>query len=168
MPVDKTRDVFKAYEDSATAQNGIKEAHFLDLINRYFTKIKGALSEDEAKELLQSIKKLEFDDVAHGFKLIDETGYEKFDLFVQLNGHAVETWERYMRVRSLENPFERRRAFLQIKREFYEYVISVPARQVSNEVMDFEYMGRLPYESLDTYYDAVTGFKPRSHGVMIL
>ena len=168
LPVDKTRDVFKAYEDSATAQNGIKEAHFLDLINRYFTKIKGALSEDEAKELLQSIKKLEFDDVAHGFKLIDETGYEKFDLFVQLNGHAVETWERYMRVRSLENPFERRRAFLQIKREFYEYVISVPARQVSNEVMDFEYMGRLPYESLDTYYDAVTGFKPRSHGVMIL
>jgi len=168
LPVDKTRDVFKAYEDGATAQRGIQEAHFLDLINRYFTKIKGALSEDESKELLTSIKKLEFDDVSQGFRLIDESGYEKFDLFVELNGHAVETWERYMRVRSIENPFERRKAFLQIKREFYEYVISVPARQVSNDVMDFEYIGRIPYELLDTYYDEATGFKPRSNGVMIL
>jgi len=168
LPVDKTREVFKAYEDGATAQRGIQEAYFLDLINRYFAKIKGALSEDEAKELLQSIKKLEFDDVSHGFRLIDERGYEKFDLFVELNSRAVETWERYMRVRSMENPFERRRAFLQIKREFYEYVISVPAREVSNDVRDFEYIGKLPYELLDTYYDEATGFKPRSHGVMIL
>ncbi|MGZ8892783.1 MAG: helicase-related protein, partial [Halobacteriota archaeon] len=168
LPVDKTRDVFKSYEDGATAQRGIQEAHFLDLINRYFTKIKGALSEDESKELLTSIKKLEFDDVSQGFKLIDERGYDKFDLFVELNGHAVDTWERYIRVRSLENPFDRRRAFLEIKREFYEYVISVPARQVSNDVMDFEYIGRIPYELLDTYYDEATGFKPRSHGVMIL
>ena len=82
LPVDKTREVFKAYEDGATAQRGIQETYFLDLINRYFAKIKGALSEDESKELLQSIKKLEFDDVSHEFRLIDEKGYEKFDLFV--------------------------------------------------------------------------------------
>ncbi len=168
LPVDKTREVFKAYEDGATAQRGIQETYFLDLINRYFAKIKGGLSEDESKELLQSIKKLEFDDVSHEFRLIDEKGYEKFDLFVELNDHAVKTWERYMRVRSVENPFERRRAFLQIKREFYDYVISVPAREVSNDVRDFAYIGKLPYERLDTYYDKATGFKPRSHGVMIL
>ena len=68
----------------------------------------------------------------------------------------------------MENPFERRRAFLQIKREFYEYVISVPAREVSNDVRDFAYIGKLPYKPLDTCYNKATSFRVWSHGVMIL
>ncbi len=168
LPVDKTRDIFTSYEDGRHGHDDIQETNFLDLINYYFSKIKGALSEDTSNELLWSIRKLEFEDIYHEFRLIDERGYERFDLFVERNDQAVEIWQRYMRIRSIENSYQRRRAFLQIKREFYDYVISVPAREVSDDVKDFAYIGRIPHELLDTYYDEKTGFKPRSHAVMIL
>jgi len=168
LPVDKTKDTLKAYIEEGAESRGIQEAHFLQLINRYFSKIKGDLAEDEAKKLLQYIKKLEFDEINREFKLIDEKRYEKFDLFVELDDRAVNLWTQYKQIRNIENHFARRREFLSIKRDFYDYVISVPVDEVPDDLKDYPYLGRIPKEVLTTHYDKDTGFKPRSQGIMIL
>ncbi len=157
LPVDKTFDTLNAYTGGREGAV-VEEASFLELINDYFSKIKRALSADTSKELLQRITKLEFEHIYDEFKLIDEVGYEKLDLFVELDTLAQELWQRYEHIQGLVNKRERFRAFLQIKRDFYDYVISVPIRDVPDEILESEYLGRIPNEMLKIYYDEKTGF----------
>lgn len=158
LPMDKTFDTLNAHTDGIEGAV-VEEASFLKLINDYFSKIKRALSTDTSKELLQRITKLEFEHIYDEFKLIDEAGYEKLDLFVELDARAQELWQRYEHIQCLTDKRDRYRAFLQIKRDFYDYVISVPVRDVPDEIHESEYLGRIPNEMLEIYYDDTTGFK---------
>ena len=149
----------------------ICESEFLDLINEYFNSAKKRSSVDT--KLIDSIYELYFYDKnpdkgkrkpISEFKLIKED-YFKVDVFIELDDYAKYVWRKYCEIKELP-PFERRKEFLKIKKDFYDYVISVP----KNYAAGFE-EGVINYVSKDevsNYYDAETGFKRETAGEGVL
>lgn len=118
--VQKTRDVLEDKES-------INEAEFVTTIEEYYAHVDDAKSDDLSKKLLEEYTVLEFEDLNNGFHLIDKD-YPKDSVFVAVDKEAEELWDRFRTIREMRDRKERRRAFLAIKKEFYEYVIAVPSK----------------------------------------
>jgi len=150
-------------------QNQIEEKKFLDLINRYFDDAKGKSSSET--NLIDSLYKLYFYDKNFDlnkrtpiseFKLIEEEPY-KVDVFVEVDDKAKDVWQKYNEIRNNNklNGFEKKNEFLKIKKDFYDYVISVDEEKVKE--LHFLVEGKLLYISnkdLKLWYKADTGFDP--------
>ena len=67
------------------------------------------------------------------------------------------SWNIFSDVLSINNPIERKNEFLKIKKEFYEYVISVPKKYLPDGYNDGIY--HLCKDQVQEFYDTVTGFK---------
>lgn len=157
--IDKTREVLKN-------TNKIHENQFLDLNYAYFQKVKESKSDDRAKEILGCVHALMFESIQKEFHLIANE-YEKCDIFVELDDTAHKIWQKYLTLQDI-SPLERRREFLTIKKQFYDYVISVPktkAGPLMNEELGIGYISR---DELKIWYDPKTGFYPNDGGVIIL
>ncbi|CAD7774240.1 hypothetical protein FHEFKHOI_01532 [Candidatus Methanoperedenaceae archaeon GB50] len=144
-------------------KNKINESEFLKINEKYFEKIDIEKSDDESMSILETLEKLKFEDLSK-FKLIKED-YFKIDVFIELDDYAKYVWRKYCEIKELP-PFERRKEFLKIKKDFYDYVISVP----KNYAAGFE-EGVINYVSKDevsNYYDAETGFKRETAGEGVL
>jgi len=149
----------------------ICESEFLDLINEYFDSAKKR-SGMETK-LIDSIYELYFYDKkpdnekrkpVSEFKLIKKD-YFKIDIFVELDDTAKELWQKYCEIRSFP-PIERKKEFLKIKKDFYEYVISVPKEYcIGFKEDEINYISR---DEVPNYYDIETGFKRESAGEGVL
>ncbi|MDD3246497.1 MAG: CRISPR-associated helicase Cas3' [Methanosarcina sp.] len=151
--IDKTKEVLKE------SPSEIYEADLLLLNNNYFRKVKDTSSEDESKELLSCINELKFKTLTSDFRLIDDkAGYEKIDVFVELDVEAVEIWKEYILIKSLKNPLERKERFLAIRKKFSEYIISIPKKDFSCEEPEDLNIGYIPFEQIKHYYDPDTGF----------
>lgn len=148
----------------------IPESGFLKLINEFFEVAK-AKSGVETK-LINSIYELYFyDKTPDGanrkpiseFALIKED-YYKIDVFIEVDGKAKEVWKKYQGIRNNKKlePYECKKEFLKIKRQFYDYVISIP-KIYASDFGDDE-MGHVSNEELKNYYDSETGFKRDSSG----
>lgn len=162
------RDLFKDKRE-------IMEKDFLEMVNEYFKEAR-AKSRME-KELIKSIYELYFYDKTPDetkrkpiseFALIKED-YYKLDVFIEVDDKAREVWEEYEEIKNNKNlePYERKKEFLKVKRQFYDYVISIPQIYAS----DFrdDKIGHVSNEELRNYYDLETGFKrgTAGDGVMI-
>ena len=114
-----------------TEARQMSEKDFLPWINRYFQLIKQSQAWD--KRFIQSVNTLNFDHEdpqtfpVSKFKLI-ENNYEKFDVFVELDDKAVETWQKFKALEDIENPWERKKRFYGFKKDFFDYVISLPLK----------------------------------------
>ena len=151
--IDKTKEVIKE------SPSEIYEKDLLLLNNNYFRKVKDTSSEDESKELLSYINELKFNTLTSDFRLIDDkAGYEKIDVFVELDDEAVEIWKEYILIKSLKNPLERKERYLRIRKKFNEYIISVPKKDFSCEEPEDLNIGYIPFEQIEHYYDPETGF----------
>ncbi|OEU42314.1 hypothetical protein BGV40_10245 [Methanosarcina sp. Ant1] len=151
--IDKTKEVLKE------SPSEIYEKDLLLLNNNYFRKVKDTSSEDESKELLSYINELKFNTLTSDFRLIDDkAGYEKIDVFVELDDEAVEIWKEYILIKSLKNPLERKERSLKIRKKFNEYIISVPKKDFSCEEPEDLNIGYIPFEQIEHYYDSDTGF----------
>lgn len=151
----------------------VTESEFLGLINNYFERARKK-SQEETK-LVNSIYELYFYDKnpdnnkrkpVSEFKLIKED-YFKVDVFIELDSDAKKIWQKYREIRSIENPLERKKAFLKIKRQFYEYVISVPEK--FRDAVGFDEtlgIGHISKAEIDqgNGYDPDTGFKRENAG----
>ena len=155
--IDKTKEII----DNALLQSTqIPEDEFLKLANRYFSKVKEGLSKDESKKILSIIKKMEFNETKK-FKLIEEN-YEKVDIFIELDDNAKKVRIKYCEIREINDTFKRKNEFLKIKKEFYDYIISVP-KKFAEGFID-ENIGYVLNEELDIYYHSQTGFKRNNAG----
>jgi len=151
--IDKTKEVLKE------APSEIYEEDLLFLNNNYFRKVKDTSSEDESKELLSYINELKFKTLTSDFRLIDDkAGYEKIDVFVEMDEEAVGIWKDYILIKSLKNPLDRKEKFLAIRKKFNEYVISVSKKDFSCEELEDLNIGYIPFEQIKHYYDPETGF----------
>jgi CRISPR-associated endonuclease/helicase Cas3 len=148
----------------------IPESDFLEMINEYF-EVSKTKSKVETK-LIDSIYELYFYDKnpdnkrkpISEFKLIKED-YFKIDVFIELDDTAKEVWEKYQEIRKLP-PLERKKEFLKIKKQFYNYVISVPKNYVGG-FKEGE-INHVSKDELSNYYDAETGFKREAAGEGLL
>lgn len=157
----------------------IPESGFLKLINDFFEVAKSK-SRVETK-LINSIYEMYYYDKSPNtekrrpisdFELIKED-YFKVDVFVEVDDNAKEIWKRYREIRAIKDPLERKKRFLVIKKDFYDYVISVPkiyARQVGfDEKLSIGYISKTEIDQ-GTGYDREIGFKrdPPGSGSLIL
>ncbi len=157
--IDKTRDVLKE------APERISENYFLTLSNNYFKKIKDGGSNDESNTIISYVEKLEFEQLFKKFKLIQED-YYKIDVYIELDYFAKSVWNQYKEIKELKNPLDRKNEFLKIKKDFYEYVISIPkdkAPAPENE-NGIAYVSK---DELKFRYDEETGFVPGSGGTLL-
>lgn len=157
--IDKTKEIL-------SGTGIIEEKHFLDLNNRYFQKIKEAKSNDKAKEILDALYNLRFDYIKEHFHLIDNE-YEKTDVFIETDENAHIIWQQFKRLYEIRNPLERKNKFLNIKKQFYEYVISVPKIKSPALIDSDSGIGYIPLDNLDAWYDKNIGFFPKNEGALI-
>ncbi|MGC9366072.1 MAG: CRISPR-associated helicase Cas3' [bacterium] len=161
--VGKTINVFE--EENFRKNKMINETKFLELNNLYFKKVKSGMSDDLSMDLLNNVKKLEFDELSN-FELIKKD-LNKVDIFIELDDTAKKIWGKYKDIISNETlvGFEKKNEFLKIKKDFYEYVISVYKKN-----MDWLYNDQINYissDDLDNCYDLETGFRECDLGTII-
>lgn len=149
--INATLDVIKG--NQLTSE---KEFNFSS-VPKYYNYILKRGSQDKSSDLIAYLRKLNFSDIKHEFKLIS-TGYEKIDVFVEVDENAREIWEEYQEINTIENRFERKDAFSVIKADFYNYVISVDPKKLGTTVMDSEWLGYVSVNDLSRKYDLETGF----------
>lgn len=153
-------------------RNMIPELDFIELINNYF-KLAKAKSRSQTK-LIDSIYDLYFYDKNFDknkrlpiseFILIKEDFF-KTDIFIELDDDAKNVRQKYRLIKELKNPLDRKNEFLKIKKDFYEYVISIPkdkAPAPENE----NGIAYVSIEELKDRYDIETGFIPGSGGTLL-
>lgn len=157
----KTMDVFAAFK-----KNEIEECEFLGLNERYFEEIKKVNPDDDSEDILRNVEELKFSDLSK-FRLIDEN-YPKIDVFVELDEEANAVWQQYQRIKEDDtlNRYERKQELLKIKKQYYDYVISIPM-QYKHNITSFDeksWIGYISQEDIDDCYDLETGFKREDAG----
>ena len=153
--INKTEEIFKNRGER------INEPEFLRISEDYFKAINEGKSDDISNSILKDVEKLKFDELSR-FQLI-EKDYYKIDVFVEADEEAKEVWHKYQDLISDRkiSPFERKKEFLKIRRQFYDYVISIPER-FKNKLTDFNdktEMGYIASYDLDNLYSLETGFR---------
>jgi CRISPR-associated endonuclease/helicase Cas3 len=112
----------------------------------------------KSKIIEESIIKLKYDgkDGLSEFSIIEKT-YPVIDVFVEVDEEAEKKFKEFGEIRSIQNKFERHSKFKEIKKDFYSYVISVPAtvQNLPPIVNDFYYVSM---SSLNKHYDKNTGY----------
>ncbi|HOF03621.1 MAG TPA: hypothetical protein PLT58_06660, partial [Atribacterota bacterium] len=99
------------------------------------------------------------------FKLI-ESEYQKVDIFVELNEHAEEVYRKYQNIKEIKNLWDRKNEFLKIRKDFYDYVISIPYQYAGDFIENKEGIAKSIFPKIskeeikqDFYYEMETGFK---------
>ncbi len=151
--ISKTKEAFEEM-----GNNEVEEKDFLSLNNFYFDKVSKGKSDDKSTEILEEVKKLNFEEISK-FKLIEED-FRKVDIFVEADEDAQKIYKKYQEIKTIKNPLERKNEFLKIRKDFYEYVISVPLQYATGLTNDEE-IGYISKKEIDQglYYDQETGFK---------
>jgi CRISPR-associated endonuclease/helicase Cas3 len=157
--IDKTKEVLKNTKS-------IQEKKFLDLNNKYFQNVKDMQSNDSAKNLLGYLNNLRFEFLQKDFHLI-KNEYVKMDVFIELDDNAREIWNKFQDILGIKNPIERKNKFLQIKKQFYEYIISVSKDKALPLLVADTGIGYISHEELNSWYDKETGFHSGEGGVLI-
>jgi CRISPR-associated endonuclease/helicase Cas3 len=144
----------------------LREEEFLELIDKYYEMVWDKKSPDRSKELLESVKKLEYEQLVE-FKLIEEEPY-KHQVFVVLNDEAKKVLERVKEViRNVRNGqwkiWEARSELEKIKAHFYSFVINVNLGRSGDSIPIDEDLQIYVIDSdvLKQYYDEEVGFYPR-------
>ena len=146
--------------------NVISEQLFLSLNNQYFRLVEELHTNDTANKCLDLIRFLKYSELQDFFHLI-QNDYPKMDVFIETDDEAKKIWQEFIEIKT--KPFtERKNAFLKIKREFLDHVISVPknkAQELFREDLD---IGHISQEELKFRYDSKTGYIPSDGGTVII
>jgi len=144
----------------------IRESQFIDLNNDYFKMVKDMQGDEQTNEILTCVKHLKFSQLQEKFHLIRDD-YPKVDLFVEIDEPSHAIWNKYLAIQEMTG-LDRKTAFLSIKKEFYDYVISVPKTKAGRLVNDDINIGHISQEELKIWYDPETGFTPNDGGTLII
>jgi len=158
--IGKTKNVFKKISAMCEPKL-INEPKFLELNKSYFEEIKEGMSEDDSDKILKSIKKLNFEEISE-FKLIKEEPY-KVDVFVEADEKAKEVLQKYNDIWNNDKlkGFEKKNEFFRIKKDFYDYVISVDNKKVEDLPWLIEnQIKHISNKDLKDWYKPDIGFDP--------
>lgn len=152
-------------------ENFYEEKDILNLSKKYYQLVKERVSDDKSVELLKALYGLKFSgdkekdriNSIEDFVLIQEDFY-KSDVFVEIDEKAEKVWKEYENILKIKDVFERKEAFDRIKKDFYDYVISVPIKE--NIPLFENYFYYIPKSNLDEYYDIESGFKIKPEGYL--
>lgn len=130
----------------------ISESDFLKNMSMYYKAIKERLSQDESEKNIAFMKNLQFADIYKSFKLIEDENYERKDVFIEYDDVAKDIWSSYLNLKKISNFIDRKNEFLKIKKPFYDYVISVPSKYVTEREYENTSFVYIKNELADQYY----------------
>ena len=156
--ISKTLDILRSIKGP------IKESEFLDLNNKYFKAVKRGMGEVESKDSLECIAGLAFKDLSEKFKLIEED-YPRVNVFVEADDSAKKIWIQFRDLQNEKDHLERTKKYLQIKKDFNEYIISVPEKYGHSLIFEDLNMGYISKDEIRNYYDNETGFMRAGAGM---
>ncbi|WAM31599.1 CRISPR-associated helicase/endonuclease Cas3 [Caldicellulosiruptor naganoensis] len=168
--IDATKKILSQFQK-------VDESKFAELIFEYYKELarRGVIetsSDDKgtSQKFLEAIYRLLYtssdsETAAIGsFKLIEDEPY-KIDVFVEADEEAKIIWQRFVEIREIKDFFERKKRFLEIRKSFYDYVISVP--KTDNIPTNFENLILyVPHSQLNDFYDLMTGFKTKGESYL--
>jgi len=140
-------------------RDSISETEFLQNMDAYYRKLKNKLADDDSEKNLEFMRDMRFADLYRSFKLIDDAEYNRQDVFVEFDEYANAIWQRYNNLKNESDPIKRKNEFLKFRKDFYDYVISVPAKYVNCSEEHPSGIVYAPYNSLEFCYDKDTGWK---------
>jgi CRISPR-associated endonuclease/helicase Cas3 len=145
-------------KDSLRASSTITEREFLHNIDNYYKIIKNRISNDESLHILQLLNELRFQEIYKSFKLIENDNYMRKDIFIEIDDFAKETWHNFLYLQKIKDRFKRKTEFLKIRKDFYDYVISVPAKYVPEEKFEDTEIVHISHEQIYSCYNQETGW----------
>jgi len=140
-------------------RDSISETEFLQNMDAYYRELKNKLADDESERNLDYMQNMRFADLYRSFKLIEDAEYNRRDVFIEFDDNAREVWKRYIALSSERDPIKRKNRFLEFRKDFYDYVISVPAKYVNCGEEHPSGIVYAPYHSLEFCYDVHIGWK---------
>lgn len=136
----------------------VSETDFLRNMESYYEEIKNKMDTGTSESNLGFLRNLQFADLYKSFKLIDDPNFERKDIFIEIDDHAKAVWKMFLKMKSIDDPIERKNKFLEFKKDFYDYVVSVPSKYVAEEEFEnlgFVYIGN---DCLEQCYDIDEGW----------
>jgi len=143
-----------------------QEAEIYLLIDEYYKLTKERINQSISNEILEAVLQLRYDRQGDNrlsvadFKLIDED-YQKIDVFIEYDEEAQKVWQVFQEITKIRNLFDRKKEFLNIRKEFYSYIISIPifSENIPPKVEDIYYVPKI---QLEEYYDFEIGYKTQT------
>jgi len=120
-------------KESLGYKTTISETEFLKNMDSYYQIINEKIADDESDKILRFLENLQFADLYKSFKLIDDKLYNKKDVFIEYDETAINVWQKFKNLKQIKNTFKRKTEFLKFKKDFYDYVISVPEKYVQEQ-----------------------------------
>lgn len=140
-------------------RTSISETEFLHNMDTYYQKLKEKIAGDESDKNLAFMANLQFADLYKSFRLINNTDYDRKDVFVEIDHDAQKVWKRYNNLSRIKNLYDRKNEFLKFKKDFYDYVISIPEKYVPEKEYGNTGIVHIPNDAIDSCYDEQTGWK---------
>lgn len=145
----------------------ISEKIFLQNMDRYYTEIQAKQNNEGSTKVHECMENLQFQGVYDLFHLIDPVNYDLKDVFIEWDDKARKTWENFLEIKSMDDPIKRKEAFLVIRKNVYDYVLSVPAKYVQDHEFDGTFLVYVSHDSLPACYEEATGWKRDTDGSLI-
>lgn len=154
-----------------TRQPCLTEPEFFEIVADYFRAVRQSKSADKSKSILQAMTALRFtkkesDDQqasVSDFALIRELP-RYVDVFICIDAGAEDVWNRYQTTVAQERDLRRRwAAFLELKRDFRRYLLSVPVELLLHRLTGDSHPLMIPTYLLHEFYDEETGFRRIEH-----
>lgn len=146
----------------------IEEKDIFQLSKAYFDLLKKYSKTDESNSILSSVIGLDYKDAfvassgsgknKNAFELIEQD-FKTVDVFIEIDENAISIWEKYNLILKIKNQFERKKEFNKIKKDLYQFIVSVPERVFKKHLdISENQLNRISKEMLSTIYSKETGF----------
>lgn len=145
----------------------ISETEFLQNMDRYYSEIQSKQNNDGSNKVHECMDNLQFQGVYDSFHFIDPANYDQKDVFIEWDDKARNVWGEFLSIRAMGDPIKRKEAFLKIRKDFYDYVLSLPAKYVPDQAFDGTFVVYASHESLPACYEEATGWKRDTTGTLV-
>ncbi|MDY6970381.1 MAG: CRISPR-associated helicase Cas3', partial [Spirochaetota bacterium] len=141
--------------------NGLPESELLSLIVLYYKKIISISSSQESIDILKYVKRLEYENIEKDFKLIEDN-IPNVLIFIEKDEKATELLLEFNEIIKIEDKIERKNRFLEIKKDFYSYSISIninPSNiSLLNSLPEIGNYKLIDKDMLSSLYDKMIGY----------
>lgn len=153
VAISLTDDLLKKYTD-------IEENDLLRMIRSYYNKINYISSSDESEKIISGTKKLNYTDISNEFNLIENV--PNILVFVEKDEKSSDILKKFNKILALDDMVKKKDEFLKIKKDFYDYVLSVNINQNTIDIIknltDAGNFKVVTKDMINTFYDNNIGF----------
>lgn len=151
--------LLESTEAVLNTKNEFAETEFLQLSQQYYKLVNNSKSDDKSNDILNYMKKLEFGKISE-FQLLEQKGLQACDFFIETNQDAMDIRAKFEDILKTENRLQRKYDLLEIKKEFYKYVVSIRLKKEQKQYFEGnstyeiikDCLYKIPNDELENFY----------------